>query len=103
VLQRCVEYFKCNPEAAAVKWALQLERNLFVCRFDELKMQQAFLRVLENSVQALRDGQGLIVVQSRNVELREATQDRNVKLAAGTYVCAEISDDLRTIFYDQAR
>src|SRR3954469_8464737 len=29
VLQRCVEFFKRSPEAAAVKWTLQLERNLF--------------------------------------------------------------------------
>src|SRR5262249_48692268 len=92
VLQRCVEFFKRSPEAPAVKWTLQLERSLFVSKFDELKMQQAFLRVLENSVQALRDGCGSVIIQSRNVEVREATQDRNVKLAAGTYVCAEISD-----------
>src|SRR5439155_16386472 len=67
--------------------------NLFACKFDDLKMQQAFLRVIENSVQALRSGQGRIVLQSRNVELKEPTQDRNVKLATGRYVCVEISDN----------
>jgi hypothetical protein len=71
---------------------MQLERSLFAARFDELKMQQAFLRILENSVQALR-GDGRITVQTRNMELSEATQDRNVKLAAGAYICAEISDN----------
>jgi signal transduction histidine kinase len=92
VLHRCVEFFKKNPGPEPIAWKMQLERGLFAARFDELKMQQAFLRILENSVQALR-GDGRITVQTRNVELSEATQDRNVKLAAGAYVCAEISDN----------
>ena len=37
-------------------------------------------------------GTGQITVATRNVELTEATQDRNARLAAGTYVCVEISD-----------
>ena len=93
VLQRCVEFFKKGTDATSVTWKLQLERSLFAVKFDELKMQQAFLRVIENSVQAFRGGQGRITVSTRNVELRQATQDRNVKLNAGTYVCVEISDD----------
>jgi two-component system cell cycle sensor histidine kinase/response regulator CckA len=92
VLQRCVEFFKRNAGTEALIWSVQLERNLFACRFDELKMQQAFLRVIENSVQAFRDS-GRIVIQSRNVELNASTQDRNVKLVAGVYVCVEISDN----------
>ena len=32
-------------------------------------------------------------MQTRNVELTEPTQDRNVRLAAGTYVCVEIADN----------
>lgn len=92
LLQRCVEFFKQNPGPDPIVWKMQLERRLFAARFDELKMQQAFLRILENSVQAL-NGYGHIIVQTRNVELSEATQDRNVKLAAGAYVCAEISDN----------
>jgi two-component system cell cycle sensor histidine kinase/response regulator CckA len=47
------------------------------------------------------------------VELTEATQDRNVRLAAGTYACVEISDNgpgidaggaaahFRAVFHDQ--
>jgi signal transduction histidine kinase/ActR/RegA family two-component response regulator len=91
LLQRCVDFFKQNPGPEPITWKTQLERKLFAAVFDELKMQQAFLRILENSVQAL-NGRGHIVVQTRNVELSEATQDRNVRLAGGAYVCAEISD-----------
>jgi signal transduction histidine kinase len=92
LLQRCVEFFKQNPGPEPIAWKMQLERSLFAAVFDELKMQQAFLRILENSVQALR-GDGRITVQTRNVELSEATQDRNARLLPGAYVCAEISDN----------
>jgi len=91
LLQRCVEFFKKNPGAETITWNVQLETRPFATVFDELKMQQVFLRILENSVQALQ-GHGRIIVQTRNVELSEATQDRNVRLSRGAYVCAEISD-----------
>lgn len=90
VLSRCVEAFR-NSHKDNVTWKLQLERRLFGAKFDEAKMQQAFMKILENAVEALPDG-GRVVVQSRNVELASATQDRNARLAAGTYVCAEFSD-----------
>ena len=37
-------------------------------------------------------GSGPIIIQTRNVQLTQPTQDRNVRLAAGTYVSAEIAD-----------
>jgi two-component system cell cycle sensor histidine kinase/response regulator CckA len=92
LLQRCVDFFKKNPGREPIAWKMQLERKLFAAVFDELKMQQAFLRILENSVQAL-GGDGRIIVQTRNIELSEVTQDRNVRLAPGAYVCAEIADN----------
>lgn len=92
LLQRSVEFFQQNAGPDPVKWTLQLDRKLFAAKFDEAKMQQAFMKILENSLQALRD-QGRITVQTRNVELAEPTQDRNVPLAAGAYVCVEISDN----------
>ena len=71
-----------------------MERSLFAARFDEAKVQQALTKVLENAVEAIGDGRpGQITVQTRNVELTEPTQDRNVRLAAGTYVCVEIADN----------
>jgi two-component system cell cycle sensor histidine kinase/response regulator CckA len=92
LLQRSVEFFQQNAGAEPVAWTLQLDRKLFAAKFDEAKMQQAFMKILENAIQALRE-RGRITVQTRNIELAEPTQDRNVQLAAGAYVCVEISDN----------
>ena len=91
VTQRCVEFFR-NANAGQIIWHTQLERELFAVRFDEAKVQQALTKILENAVEAL-DGTGQITVQTRNLELTEPTQDRNVRLAPGTYVCVEIVDN----------
>jgi two-component system cell cycle sensor histidine kinase/response regulator CckA len=92
VLQRTLEIFQQTPQAAQVEWNLLVERKLFTSKFDEAKMQQAFVRILENSVQSFR-GSGRITIQTRNVELAERSQDRNVQLPPGAYVMAEISDN----------
>jgi signal transduction histidine kinase len=92
LVQRCVEFFQRDAASEQPVWRVQLERKLFAAKFDEAKMQQAFMKVLENAVQALR-GNGRVTVQTRNIELTEPTQDRNVRLAAGAYVCVEISDN----------
>ena len=42
-------------------------------KFDEAKMQQAFMKILENACQAL-PGSGRISVQTRNIELAEPTR-----------------------------
>lgn len=92
VLQRDVELLQKSAEAGAIQWTVSLERKLFTAKFDEAKMQQAFLKILENAVEAL-PGQGRITVQTRNLELAEKTQDRNVQLLPGAYVVAEITDN----------
>ncbi|HXP62131.1 MAG TPA: ATP-binding protein [Dongiaceae bacterium] len=92
LVQRCVEAFQREGGDEQAVWQLQLERKLFSAKFDEAKMQQAFMKVLENAVQALRSN-GRVTVQTRNIELTEATQDLNVRLAAGAYVCVGISDN----------
>ena len=91
VITRCVEFFK-NNEGAKVTWNLNLEKELFTSRFEEAKIQQALTKVLENAVEAV-NGSGQVLVQTRNVELTTAAQDRNVKLNAGSYVSVEISDN----------
>jgi signal transduction histidine kinase len=91
VLQRAVAGFRQTTGLQQVEWRLQLERRLFTARFDEAKLQQAFLKLLENAAQALH-GPGHISAVTRNVELTQPTQDCNAPLAAGTYVCVEISD-----------
>ena len=93
VATRCVEFFR-NAQGAKIAWNVQLERHPFAVRYDEAKVQQALTKILENAVEAVGDGRkGQITVQTRNVELTEPTQDRNVRLAAGTYVCVEITDN----------
>jgi two-component system cell cycle sensor histidine kinase/response regulator CckA len=92
VVTRCAEFFQ-NAHGARFNWKLSPEKSLFAARFDEAKVQQAITKILENAVESFGvSGTGQIAVQTRNVELTEATQDRNVQLAAGTYVCVEISD-----------
>jgi len=91
LLQRTVEVFRQNGGAEQPEWRLQLERKLFGAKFDEAKMQQAFMRVIENAVQSL-NGSGRVTVQTRNLDLTELTQDRNVRLAPGAYVCVEVND-----------
>jgi signal transduction histidine kinase/CheY-like chemotaxis protein len=93
LLQRSVEFFQQNAGSAQATWALQLDRKLFAAKFDEAKMQQAFIKILENALQAMQSDRGRITVQTRNIELAEPTQDRNAQLAAGAYVCVEITDN----------
>jgi two-component system, cell cycle sensor histidine kinase and response regulator CckA len=92
VVTRCVDFFR-KASGGRFTWNLMLERYLFEARFDEAKVQQAVQKILENAIDAFGPGgSGSITVQTRNVELTQPTQDRNVRLAAGAYVCVEISD-----------
>ena len=93
VMNRCVDFFR-SAQGGKIVWKVQAERDLFGARFDEAKVQQALTKVLENAVEAVAaGGSGQILVQTRNVDLTEATQDRNARLAAGAYVCVEIGDN----------
>lgn len=93
VVGRCVEIFQ-NAHGKRFTWKLALERGLFIARFDEAKVQQALTKLFENAVEAFAaSAEGQISIQTRNVELTEPTQDRNVRLAAGDYVCVEIADN----------
>jgi len=93
VLGQCLEAFR-NAHGARLSWRFTQESSLFEARYDEAKVQQALTKVLENAVEAFGPGEaGQISVETRNVELTQATQDRNVRLAAGAYVCVEISDN----------
>lgn len=91
VVQRTVEALQ-KSRTEKIEWTLQLGRNLYTARFDEAKMQQAFLKIFENAAESLGAG-GRITVQTRNVGLTEAAQDRELRLAPGTYVCVEIGDN----------
>ena len=90
ILERTVDLFR--TEHKSITWSLQFERKLFTVNVDESKMQQAFVKILENAIQVVKTD-GRISVQTRNLELSEATQDRTAKLNPGTYVCVDISDN----------
>lgn len=90
LLRRTAELFQ-TPQNTALAWSFQLESRIFTVNYDEAKMQQAFVKVLENAVQAV-DPNGRITIQTRNLQLTAATQDKTAHLAPGTYVCVEIGD-----------
>jgi signal transduction histidine kinase len=90
LLERTVEAFQ-NSLQKPIKITCQLERKLFTASFDEAKMQQALVKILENAVESIQ-GEGKISVQTRNYEFAEAKKDGTAKLASGNYVCVEIAD-----------
>jgi two-component system cell cycle sensor histidine kinase/response regulator CckA len=96
LLQRSVECLRQSVGSELVSWSLQLERKLFAAKFDEAKMLQAFVKILENSVQSLQ-GAGRITISTRNLELNQPAQDLSVQLASGSYVYIEITDTGRGI------
>jgi two-component system, cell cycle sensor histidine kinase and response regulator CckA len=91
LLRRTVELFQ-TPQHNTIAWSLQFENKLFTVNHDEAKMQQAFVKVIENAVQAV-PADGRISVQTRNLELTAPTQDRTAHLGPGIYVCIEVSDN----------
>lgn len=91
VVRRTVELFQ-KPGAANILWTLQLEKRLYTVNFDEAKMQQAFLKILENAVESL-GREGRITVRTHNQSLDDAVKSPAVELAAGHYVCIEFADN----------
>ena len=91
VLSRTVESFQ-KPGAPSIIWTHHLEKRLFTVNFDEAKIQQAFLKVLENAVEAVGP-EGRITVRTHNQSLDEPVKSPAVQLAAGHYVCVEIADN----------
>jgi signal transduction histidine kinase/ActR/RegA family two-component response regulator len=91
LLERTLEALQ-NSLTHPVTIARQLERKLFTANFDEAKMQQALVRILENAVEAIpKDGK--ITVNTHNVELARPLEEGSAKLNPGNYVCLEVSDN----------
>lgn len=90
VLRRTVEFFK-ESQPETIHWKSEFQRGPYTANFDEAKMQQAFVKILENSVQAMK-GFGSVYVTTRNVDATDVLKDGAIKLAPGAYVCAEITD-----------
>jgi two-component system, cell cycle sensor histidine kinase and response regulator CckA len=90
VLRRSVDVFK-QTQPETIQWKLDLQNRPFSAHFDEAKMHQAFIKILENAVQAM-EGFGTIYVKTRNTEVSEPMTDGSIRLAPGAYVCIEIAD-----------
>ncbi len=90
VLRRVIESFR-KSTPTDIQWAADFEHHLYSVKFDEAKVQQVFIKIVENAVEALGES-GSINVASRNLDISEATQDRTAQLAPGPYVCIEVAD-----------
>jgi len=91
-LVRCaVDVFQ-RPNLSHILWTVQLEKQPYTVRLDEAKMQRAFIKILENAVEAVgRDGR--ITVHTDNRNLDTPVKSGAVQIAAGSYVCVEIADN----------
>jgi signal transduction histidine kinase/CheY-like chemotaxis protein len=90
-LRRVIGSFQ-QSKPTAIQWEVHLEKHLYAVKFDEAKVQQAFIKIVENAVEAVGEA-GRITITSRNLDISEATQDRTAQLTPGLYVCVEIKDD----------
>lgn len=89
LVRRVVELFRENHPHIA--WRTDFQPKLYLSSVDEAKMQQAFLKVLENAVQAV-DGTGRITISTNNLDVPERWRDGSVRLEPGPYICVEFSD-----------
>jgi two-component system, cell cycle sensor histidine kinase and response regulator CckA len=90
VVRHAVALFQ-KPEHADVQWTFLLEKQLFTVNFDEAKIQQALVRILENAIEAL-DPQGHITVRTVNHSFSQPVISQTFQLAAGHYVGIEITN-----------
>jgi nitrogen-specific signal transduction histidine kinase len=91
LIQRTAALFRSSAPPG-VQIVVSLERQVYAVKFEEAKMQQAILKVLDNAVQAIA-ANGQITVRTKNVDASEAFQDGSTRLPAGYYVSVEISDN----------
>src|SRR5262245_55322508 len=87
MLRRTIQYFR-ETQPTSIEWKLDFQHRPYSANFDEAKMQQAFVKILENAVQAL-EGPGMIQATTRNLDLAEGRKDGAVWLEPGAYVYAE--------------
>jgi signal transduction histidine kinase/CheY-like chemotaxis protein len=98
VLRRTIELYQV-PGIHKVHWTLQLESKLYTATFDEAKMQQALMKILDNAIQAPGENRQ-IRVTTRNKSLAEPALQGTFMLSAGDYVYLEISDNAEGIHPD---
>lgn len=90
LIQSTVAAFRgSNP---VVDWVIELEKKNYTVPLDEAKMRQAFNKILENAMQAIRPP-GRVVVRTSNLDVVGSYQDESISLSPGTYVCVEFADN----------
>jgi len=94
VLRRVIEVFQRSH--SGLTWSMDLESRIYSAKFDEAKVQQAIVKIIENSIEAMGD-RGQVVLASRNLDVAAVTHDGTVRLEPGSYVYAEIADTGRGI------
>jgi CheY-like chemotaxis protein len=95
LMRRTVQLVQTGARKNIV-WSHKYEKQMYTAHFDEAKLQQAFVKVLENAIEAIPDNtdvSGQISVQTRNVDVTDFVHDGAVRLIRGAYVCVEITDD----------
>lgn len=91
LVRRTAELFQ-GPGVRQAQWSLLLEPKLYTSSFEEAKMQQAFVKILDNAIQSLGEN-GRIIIRTRNQDVVEPVRDANVRLEPGHYVCVEFEDN----------
>jgi two-component system, cell cycle sensor histidine kinase and response regulator CckA len=91
VVRHTVALFQ-QPAHADIHWTLLLEPQLFTVAFDEAKIQQALLRILENAIESVGP-QGHLTVRTLNHSFFDPVVSPTFQLAAGHYVSIEITDN----------
>jgi two-component system, cell cycle sensor histidine kinase and response regulator CckA len=91
LIRHTVELFQ-TPGSLAINWSLDLEHRLYTVHFNEAKMQQAFVKIIENAVQAV-SANASISIQTRNLELAEPYNDGTLNLGVGYYVSVDFIDN----------
>ena len=91
LVSRTLALFKTEANAA-IDWVLGTESQIYSAKFDEAKIQQALVKVLENAVQAIPES-GRITLRTSNLNLTEPLIDGMAQVPPGAYVCLEVSDN----------
>lgn len=89
VVRRAADVFRVGNPAATFE--LELAQRLYAAHFDEAKIQQVFVKLIENSIQALATA-GTVTLRTYNVDFTEPHTNGAVTVQPGAYICVEVLD-----------
>jgi len=89
VVRRAADVFRVgNPSAT---FDMELAQRLYAAHFDEAKIQQVFVKLIENSIQAVAKA-GTVTLRTYNVDFTEPHTNGAVTVQPGAYICVEVLD-----------